>query len=212
VQFLFYAKNQTINYGYIQFEVYSNDTRHIFAFGYGSYYGWQYVADFPVDYSQYVSFIVDSNLGFVMDGHEHPGYPYVETIHFARPEVPDAPNRPSVFNMGYNSAQVSWIDGYDGGATILETQIGYGTDPNSPQFTVGNASQGQYIGNLATGTVYYFWARHRNYQGWGAWSLPSWGRTYLGAFVKEGGVWKLAIPYVRESGIWKKAEPVVNHN
>jgi len=209
VQYLFYAKNQTLNYGYLQFEIVSNDTTHVVSFGYGSNYGWQYIANFPVSYSQYTSFILDSNLGIAMDGHAHDGYPYVETIHLARPEVPQAPNRPNVFNPTVNSLQVSWIEGADGGATILESQIGYSTDPNNIQFTQGNATQGQVIGNLATGTVYYFWVRARNYQGWGGWSLSSWNRTYLGAYVKEAGVWKLAVPYVKESGVWKQAEPKI---
>jgi hypothetical protein len=106
---------------------------------------------------------------------------------------------------------ITWgAPAYDGGATILAYQIGYGTNSAGPTTII--QSNSTTIGNLATGTMYYFWVRAGNYQGWGDWSAPANARTYLGAYVKYGGIWRLAIPYVKTGGVWKEAEPRIRTN
>lgn len=212
VDFMFYATNQTVNYGYLQFETVIDGNRNIFAHGIGAYSNWVSVVGLPVNTTQYVTFQLDTDLSIFNGGQYHDPYPHVWTVHIARPTPPDAPNRPNLYNVTVNSVDVSWNPPpYDGGATILGYQIGYGTNPAGPT-TIVNASSPTTIGNLATGTVYYFWVRAGNYQGWGDWSPSSVVRTYLGAYVNVGGAWKLAIPYVRSGGIWRQAEPIIIRN
>jgi hypothetical protein len=99
----------------------------------------------------------------------------------------------------------------DGGSPIIDWQIGYGTNPNSPQFYVGSWGTSD-IGGLSPGTTYYFWSRGRNANGWGAWSTRMSARTIAGARVKVKGVWKEAVPYVKVKGVWKLAQPYVKVN
>lgn len=211
VEFWFWAANQTINYGYVQFEKRVNDVTTVFSVGIPAYAGWVQVSTDNAIWSQYVTLQLDTNLGIFNHGSPDPGYPYNFTIHVARPTVPDPPSTPYLTNITVNSMTANWWANYNGGATILGYQLGYGTNSNSPT-TIINANSPQLVTGLATGTVYYFWARAQNYQGWSNWSNAGSARTYLGAYVKSNGVWKLAIPYVRSSGVWREAEPHVRVN
>lgn len=67
----------------------------------------------------------------------------------------------------------------DGGSAIVQYQIGYGTNPNSPQLfdsSLGLDGSGT-IDGLSQGTIYYFWARVRNASGWSPWSVRSSAHT-----------------------------------
>lgn len=58
----------------------------------------------------------------------------------------------------------------DGGASILEWQVGYGTDPNNVQTTVDASNGSVSVVGLNRYTTYYFWVRSRNSAGWSNWS------------------------------------------
>lgn len=208
VEFWFWAGNQSINYGFVQFEKRVNNVTTIFSVGIAAHAGWIRVSTDNAIWDQYVTLQLDTNLGIFNHGSADPGYPYTYTIHVARPVPPDAPTGVNLSNISVNSMVATWYPGYNGGATILGYQLGYGTNSSGPT-TIINANPGVTVNNLATGTVYYFWARAQNYQGWGPWSGASSARTYLGMYVRVGGVWKLSIPYVRVSGVWKEVEPRV---
>lgn len=208
-QFFIYAYNQDVNYGFVQFERVVNGVNKTWQFGLAAHSGWNFVAWDIAYQDQFVTFQLDTNLGIAINGRPNPGYPYNYTIHVARPLPPDPPSRPNFRNVTVNSVDVTWSPGYDGGATIIGYQLGYGTNPNGPT-TIINANPGITVGNLATGTVYYFWVKAQNYQGWSNWSYANNVRTYLGAYVNVGGAWKLAVPYVNVGGVWKKAEPHIN--
>lgn len=211
VEFWFYAANQNVDYGLVQFEKRVNDNTFTFSIVVHAHAGWIQVSVDNAVLSQYVTWQLDTNLGFSNHGSADPGYPYNFVVHVARPTVPDAPPRPYLSNITVNSMYITWgAPSNDGGATILAYQIGYGTNSAGPTTII--QSNSTTIGNLATGTVYYFWVRAGNYQGWGDWSAPANARTYLGAYVKSGGVWRLAIPYVKVAGVWKEAEPIVHHS
>lgn len=206
VEFWFYAANQSINYGFVQFEKRVNDVTTVFSVGISAYAGWVQVSTDNAIWSQYVTLQLDTNLGIFNHGSADPGYPYSYTIHLARPTVPEPPGRPWCYNITVNSISIDWEDGYNGGATIIGYQVGYGQNSASPT-TIIAANHPTILSNLPTGTITYFWVRAQNYQGWSDWSAINSARTYLGAYVKSGGVWKLAIPYTKASGVWRQVEP-----
>lgn len=121
--------------------------------------------------------------------------------------VPDAPQPPMILPVGLNTA-VGFFRSplpWDGGSKILEWQFGYGTEPNTPQTLVSGFTLTRH--DFLPGRQYYFWVRARNAIGWSNWS----GRTSIlfaaGAFVKQNGVWKRALPWIKVNGVWKVAEP-----
>lgn len=125
--------------------------------------------------------------------------------------VPNAPQPPEAYGLTQTSAYAKVREPlpWDGGAPILEFQVGYGLDPGYPQAYVGASAE---IKNLQRAARYYFWARARNVYGWGPWS----GRTDVllnaGAYVNVAGVWKRAIPWVKTGGVWKIAQPNIPVN
>jgi hypothetical protein len=210
VEFWIWAKDQTINYGYLQFETFIDGNRNIFAHAVPYYANWVAVASIPVNTTQYVTFQLDTDLSIFNGGEPHDPYPHVWTVHIARPTVPYPPSAPRISDRTVNSLSVTWgPPPNDGGATVTGYQVGYSTDSSGPS-TIVNAISPATLSNLATGTVYYIWVRAGNYQGWSDWSYSVSARTYLGAYVNVGGSWKLAIPYVRNSGSWYQAEPIVH--
>jgi hypothetical protein len=96
----------------------------------------------------------------------------------------------------------------DGGSVVLEWQIGYGTDPTTPQLSASGYNMD--IAGLSPGSKYYFWSRGRNKYGWGAYSVRSEATLIAGAWVDviEGStvVKKRAVPYVKYNGVWVVAE------
>lgn len=207
VEFWFYAGGQNANYGLVQFEKRVNQVTTVFSVDIRAHMGWVQISVDNAINSQYVRFQLDTNLGFGNHGSADPGFPYITNTYLSRPVVPDPPSRPYLTNVSVSSMTANWTPpGNNGGATILGYQLGYGTDPTGPT-TIIDANSGVNVSNLATGTMYYFWTRCRNYQGWSVWSTATSQRTYLGLYVKTGGVWKIAVPYVNVSGVWKEAEP-----
>lgn len=161
--------------------------------------GWQRLASFLTTYSQLATFKLGST------GTQGFGGPTTFSVNISRATVPAAPNQPVLSNITVNSMELSWSPNGDGGSTITEYQIGYGTSSAGPtSYVIANSPYT--MANLATGTVYYFWVRAKNAIGWSAWSAVSSARTYLGAYVNVAGTWKLAIPYVNQGGVWKQAQ------
>jgi hypothetical protein len=161
--------------------------------------GWQRLASFPTTYSQLATFKLGST------GTQGFGGPTTFSVNISRATVPAAPNKPMLTGVTFNTVEVSWTPNGNGGSTITEYQIGYGTTPSAPAtFVIANSPYT--VTNLATGTVYYFWVRAKNALGWSAWSPVNSVRTYLGVYVNVAGTWKLAVPYVRDGGVWKQAQ------
>lgn len=161
--------------------------------------GWQRLASFPTTYSQLATFKLGAT------GTQGFGGPTTFSANINRSTVPAAPNKPILTGVTVNSVDVSWTPNGNGGSTITEYQIGYGTASSGPT-TYVIANSPDTIGNLATGTVYYFWVRAKNAIGWSAWSPVNSVRTFLGSYVNVAGTWKLAIPYVNVGGVWKQAQ------
>lgn len=206
IEFWVYAGDQGTNFGYVQFEKRVNNVTTVVVAPMPAYGRWIQVSTDNAIWGQYVTFQLDTNLNIIENGSAGPNYPYSYTVYISRPTVPDPPIQPYLNNITVNSMNVWWDDVSDGGAPILGYQLGYGQNPAGPT-TIISANPPTVVTNLPTGVVSYFWARARNYQGWSGWSAAASARTYLGAYVKVNGVWKLSIPYVRASGVWKEAEP-----
>lgn len=83
--------------------------------------------------------------------------------------VPDAPTTPQLTNLADSSVHVNYdFTGWDGGTPILEWQVAYGTDPDTPQSFQSGVNID--ISGLLPNTTYYFWGRGRNALGWGFYS------------------------------------------
>lgn len=121
-------------------------------------------------------------------------------------QIPDTPSTPWIYNIQPKSVTVGWNPNWDGGSPIVEYQVGYGTDPGGPTDYVWDWPPTT-IDFLVPGQVYYFWVRARNSIGWSPYSAAASNRTTAGARIKDGDIWRLAIPYVKEGGVWRIAQP-----
>lgn len=119
--------------------------------------------------------------------------------------VPPAPSSVAISEVTQSSVKAVFNGNGDGGSAILEWQIGYGTDANTPQSFISSSGTSTLTG-LSPGQKYYFWARGRNSVGWGPWSAVSSATLIAGAYLKVGSVWKRAVPYVNVNGTWKVAK------
>lgn len=121
--------------------------------------------------------------------------------------VPNAPSKPILTSIAQTSMRVTFEVAEDGPA-IDSKQLGYGTNPTTPD-TIISALGDDSISGLLPATTYYVFARTHNAAGYSAWSSPLEARTIAGARVKVGVLWKEAIPYIRTGGVWKVARPYV---
>jgi Fibronectin type III domain len=133
----------------------------------GSFYyhpnsSWQRLGIWSVSSSQTITF----NLGST--GTSGFGGPTTLSQFINRATVPPAPGLVSLSSITSTSMHAVFTGNGDGGSTVLEWQIGYGTDPGYPQLYV--SSFNTTISGLTPGTQYYFWSRGRNALGWGAFS------------------------------------------
>lgn len=122
---------------------------------------WQKFGEVYVGYDQDVRFtIIDAGLGF-------PSYDFVQ--HISRSTVPFPPYIYETYAVSATHIYVEFEGTNDGGSAVLEWQIGYGSNPNSPDYywSSGGAST---IGPFSSGQKVYFWARARNAIGWSDWS------------------------------------------
>lgn len=122
-------------------------------------------------------------------------------------KVPDAPSAVVLSNVKQTSVHAKFSGNGNGGTSVLEWQIGYGTSSTAPQLFKSGYDMD--ITGLEPGVKYYFWARGRNAVGWGPYSTVVYATTIPGARIMWGGVRKNAIPYVKVNGVWRIAEPYV---
>lgn len=193
------GNSQTYNYALPWAYVVNGVTSSWQSYRYTAGSGWQRLGTWNVTTNQTVTLKLGST------GTQGFGGPTTFSQSIVRATVPAAPNKPILSNVTVNSVQLSWTPNGNGGSTITEYQIGYGTASSGPtSFVIANSPYT--LTNLSTGTVYYFWVRAKNALGWSAWSAVSSVRTYLGAYVNVAGTWKIAVPYVNVGGVWKQAQ------
>lgn len=122
---------------------------------------WQYVGNCYVGGSQNVSFTMyNASLGF-------PTYTY--TVWISRASVPPPPYFVDVHPISSSAIHTVFYGAGDGNSPLREWQLGYGTDPNYPQYFVGSSGTLD-VGGLDNRYTWYFWARGRNDIGWSGWS------------------------------------------
>lgn len=123
--------------------------------------GWQYVDNVFIGYDQDISFtIYGSGLGF-------PTYSFFQ--HIQRSTVPQPPTLRGCDAISSSAVHIYFTGNYDGGSAIVEWQIGYGSNPDWPEYTVGSDGEDD-VGGFYSGQHLYFWARGRNALGWSGWS------------------------------------------
>jgi hypothetical protein len=127
---------------------------------------WQNVGSVSISSSQNVTFKLGST------GTSGLGGPTDFTVWISRSTVANPPSLGNPYNITSTSVTLDISDNYNGGAAIGDHQIGYGTDPYTLQYLSALSGTGTTItiGGLATGVVYYFWARSWNPNGWSGWS------------------------------------------
>lgn len=165
--------------------------------------GWNLLGAWNITYSQTVTF------GIGNTGTSGFGGPTEFQQFIQRATVPAAPSNPTFTNIGPTSVTVNWTPNSNGGASIDNYEVGWALTNTAPTSSVTSTTSPKTVTGLSPGTTYYFWVRAHNSVGWGAYSGPIAQATIAGVRFKDGGVWKIAIPYVRHSGIWKLARPYV---
>lgn len=122
--------------------------------------------------------------------------------------LPPPPRPEATVTLTQTSIRHKFKSTGDGGTPVREWQLGYGTNPKTPEIFIRSQGSSD-IDDLQPGTTYYFWSRGRNDVGWGKWSVRSDTRTFAGARIKRGNSWRQAVPYVHVNGYWRLAEPYV---
>ncbi|QFG09136.1 minor tail protein [Arthrobacter phage Sporto] len=149
-------------------------------------------------------YFVNSGLDFTILGHADAGTGWRSLPQLA--QIPDATTPIALDEITQRDMRYRFSGNGNGGAPILEWQIGYGTSSTTPMWFISSGGTST-IPNLAPATMWYAWSRGRNAVGWGPWSSRLNARTLAGARVRQSGVWKEAIPYVKQNGSWKLAQP-----
>lgn len=119
--------------------------------------------------------------------------------------VASAPSAPVISAITQNSVHVVFTDNANGGYTIDDWEVGYGTSSTAPQLT--KSGKNIDLTDLDAGQKYYFWARSHNVVGWSPYSAVSSATLLAGAWVLVDNVWQRAVPYVNVDGVWKVATP-----
>jgi hypothetical protein len=123
---------------------------------------------------------------------------------------PVAPSAVAFSLITQTSVRAKFTDKKNDKNEIIERQIAYGLDPNTPTTSVSATTGVKDIAGLEPGKVYYFWARSRNSVGWGPYSTRSILTLIAGAriFTVPGG-WRRAVAYVKVDGVWRRVQPYV---
>jgi hypothetical protein len=123
-------------------------------------------------------------------------------------DVPEATTPVRFHDLTQTSIGYQFVGNGQGGTGVVEWQIAYGQDPNTPTNFLSSPGD-SIITGLQPATTYYVWSRGRNAVGWGPYSSRSEIRTIAGASVCVNNVWRDAVPYVKVAGVWQVARPWV---
>jgi hypothetical protein len=123
--------------------------------------GWFYVTD-----SQNVTFKLGAS------GTNSLGGPTDFTVYIDRGRVPDPPTLEGPYDVQANRVSLHLADNWNGGLSVGDHQVGYGTDPWTVQYLSALSGTEAWIAieGLVSGSTYYFWGRTWNAKGWSGWS------------------------------------------
>lgn len=131
---------------------------------------WQMMGAVYVGYNQTVRFsVTGTGIGF-------PSYDFYQDI--GRSTVPRDPFIWDTHAISSSDIRVQFYSNGDGGSPILEYLIGFGTNPNAPEYGWPADSFSEDVGPFGSGVRIYFWARARNSVGWGPWGNRTEARTW----------------------------------
>lgn len=125
---------------------------------------------------------------------------------------PLAPQKVYYENVTQTSFTVWTKSNGDGGSPVDARQYGYSTTPTTAPTSISSnlsATGGLIYSSMSPGATYYFWARERNAEGWGPWSVRSYVILPASFKVNVDGTWKKGVVYVRHNGVWRVAKPYV---
>lgn len=139
---------------------------------------------------------------------------YTQTIgNYSAPRIPRPPYAPfsyptaatALTNITASSMQYRFFGTDSGGSTILEWQLEYSTTSNFAGGTVTalTSSGTSTVTGLASGTQYWFRARGRNAQGWGAYSDVATATTLASVKVSNGSSWLTPTVLVSDGTQWR---------
>jgi hypothetical protein len=143
-----------------------------FDFSGGAY---RFLGEITVSTSQTVGF------GIGATGTSGLGGPTTFTISVNRATVPPAPYLSSVTPTGPTTVAINANSNGNGGAAVVQWQVGWGSagagTPTSFKDLALADGTGTVTG-LVKGTQYKFWTRHRNSEGWSAYSAAKTATTW----------------------------------
>jgi len=129
-----------------------------------------------------------------------------------------APSAPTFKNVSARSLTVNWTKPSNlGGATLTGYRVsrydGTSTSGASTDTDTSGSGTSLDVTGLDPGATYTFTVLAKNTSsdngGLSDPSAPSTVTLLAGAWVRDGGVWKIAIPYIRHSGTWQLATPFI---
>ena len=134
-------------------------------YSYSGSNGWEKLGGWTVSDSQTVTFKLGDT------GTNGLGGPTTFSVAIDRADPPPRPDL-SISLVAGTSVFANIDSNGNGGASILEWQVGYGTSSTTPaSYKTASMTDGTVsITGLTRGRTYYFWGRGRNEKGWGAWS------------------------------------------
>lgn len=164
---------------------------------------WVHLDTFAVTYNQTIYFRLEATNTDGLGGQTD--FPQL----ILRATVPPAPIPSFLTQTEHTRVNYGFNANGNGGANVLEWQVGYGTNASSVQFTMNGGSGTVIVNGLSLGEMWYFWARGRNSVGWGPWSSRSNIRTFAGSRMRVAGVWREAVAMVKVAGVWRQAIPYI---
>lgn len=158
-------------------------------------------------------YYVSSTLNLTLLGSASASTGWVSLPRIQTATTPAAPTPIGFSDITQNQIRYHFQGNSDGGSPIREWQALWQdatvNGPQTPYWSNGSTLLGP---GLTPGHKYNFWSRGRNDIGWGPWSAISSARTIAGARLRQGGVWREAVPYVKVNGVWRLAQPYVKQN
>lgn len=202
IEFWFRAGYDNDHWDPLKFSITANGTTTNHNIDYNTGRPWVKVGQRTVTTSQTVTFrlLTDTDTNGM-------GGPTTFAKAIVRGKVPGAPTAVMLSNITFNSLTARFYAGASNGLTMDAHQLARNTSNTTTGATIVYSNGTTNVTGLAVNTKYYFWARSHNSAGWGPWSPVSVATTSAGAWIKQGLVWKRAIPYVRVGGVWKQATP-----
>ena len=163
---------------------------------------WIWLGNVIVTTNQTVTLHIDAS------GTQGFGGPDDFAVAISRASVPAAPTPIGIDEVGHQSLRYRFSGNSNGGAPILEWQVGYGYSSSNVQWSKPSGGTIT-ITPFYPGATVYVWSRGRNIAGWGPWSTRLSTTLRRGCRIRINNAWSHSVPYIKYNGAWKPAEPYI---